>query len=132
MCWKSNIEPIPIIAKDNIIVYKYGFRTSDDYFESRFRCHPYKKQESQPIVKINIYTYDLYAKYSVYQGYHSYLTLDILKYHLKFERMGERRCFNNLAIAAFIIPKDTIYYLNDNKEIVSESIIFLDFLENNK
>ena len=50
------------------------------------------------------------------EGYHSYKTLNIAK----------RRKESHYYVVKCIIPKDSVYYINDKNEIVSSNIIVTD------
>lgn len=135
MCWISRYKPIRHIAEEDIICYKvfenrdiiygqnsllgfkYGKRKIQKLFSicRNFKYIPYKKQKH-----INLeFTHSCYYLADViYEGYHSYATLDRAKYMYRNN--------NDVTIIECIIPKDTEYYINEEYEIVSSTIIVTD------
>ena len=122
-----------LIAEKDIIVYKYGFK-ENDIFISRFTNYLYIKNKHNPEIKLE-------AKYEqpdtllgnkfepfhyiILNGYHSYLKLENMKdelYNSQDPRIDE------IVLAKFIIPKNSEYYINTNNQIVSNNIIFKDFI----
>lgn len=135
MCWTSDTNPIPKTADKDIICYKVFNIKDIKYKRRKFLGIPlwkegieklysmYKEYEYVPYAanpKVTIYYRkynDIYSWWSIDKGYHSYSTLDQaeLKRILKLELIVE--C---------TIPKGTVYYLNENNEIVSSNIIVTD------
>ena len=135
MCWTSDTNPIPKTADKDIICYKVFYIKDIKYKRRKFLGIPlwkegieklysmYKEYEYIPYAtnpKVTIYYRkynDIYSWWSIDKGYHSYSTLDQaeLKRILKLELIVE--C---------VIPKGSVYYLNENNEIVSSNIIVTD------
>ena len=132
MCWTSDTNPIPKTADKDIICYKVFDIKDIKYKRRKFLGIPlwkegieklysmYKEYEYIPYAnnpKVTIYYRkynDIHSWWSIDKGYHSYSTLDQaeLKRILKLELIVE--C---------VIPKGSVYYLNENNELVSSNII---------
>ena len=143
MCWTSRNELTKLIASKDIECYK-NFRLEDIKFKQKsifkfkfgkkkiiqllslfekYLYIPYKKQqfiELKPIgVSYNPYGVEDYEEigYRINAGYHSYITIEIAQKNIFYADEVVIKC---------IIPKDTEYYINDNNEIVSSTIIVTD------
>ena len=143
MCWTSRNELTKLIASKDIECYK-NFRLEDITFKQKFIFKfkigkkkitqllslfekylyiPYKKQQIidlKPIgIYFNPYGFEDYFDqgYRIDAGYHSYDTIESAK---------EKRFYCDEVVIKCIIPKDTEYYINDNNEIVSSTIIVTD------
>lgn len=143
MCWTSRNELTKLIATKDIECYK-NFKLEDITFEQKsifnfkigkkkiiqllslfekYQYIPYKKQQIINLnpIKISFNPYDLeYYKiigYRIDAGYHSYNTIEIAQKNIFYEYEVVVKC---------IIPKGTEYYVNDNNEIVSSTIIVTD------
>ena len=136
MCWvgKCDIK----IAERDFYVYKLG-RVSDKGFNSLYQDFLYIPRVLNEKIKMRpiIHDYDIYKlmkeQYSViYEGYHSYRDIAMpysdLGLHSRIIYLGkiaENIRLNNIySIAAFIVPKGSKYYENNNGEIVSSDIIY--------
>ena len=131
MCW-SNYMAIPIVLKKPLKVYKVGTVSSFCGFISLYRNFRYRKSQTMPTVKINpefircppifrsqneLWSYD---NFYIYEGYHSYLTKEIVK----------RRSNENNNIGIFEIPEGATIYVNYRSgEVVSTDIKYLGLLE---
>ena len=148
MCWTSKNEPTKLVATKDIECYK-NFKLRDITFEqksifkfkfgkkkiiqlisliTKYLYIPYKKQQFINLKPIEV-PYSLYGfevcsfkdcdiiYYEIYAGYHSYGTIEKAKENIFFEDEIVVKC---------IIPKDTEYYINDDNEIVSSTIIVTD------
>ena len=143
MCWTTRNELTKLIADKDIECYK-NFRLNDIIFKQKsifnfiigkkkilqlislFAKHlyiPYEKQQLIDLKPIKIYDNiynvenhkDIY--YRIDAGYHSYNTI---------EKAKEDTWFGNEIVVKCIIPKGTEYYINDDNEIVSSTIIVTD------
>ena len=143
MCWTSRNELTKLIANKNIECYK-NFRLEDITFKQKsifkfkfgkkkiiqlislfkkYKYIPYKKQQIIDLKPIKLYNSinnlknykDMYYKINV--GYHSYSTIEKAKEYL---------FFGNEVVIKCIIPKNTKYYINNDNEIVSSTIIVTD------
>ena len=145
MCWITERNINEKIASKDIVCFKL-FREQDIVYRTKhflgfklgkpkivklnsviqhFEYIPYKKQKSvnlhkkylsYPIINSTHFKIKKYIK--IEEGYHSYATLDRAKYIKTFQPSS--------IIVECIIPKDAIYYLNEDDEIVSSNIIVTD------
>ena len=143
MCWTSENKLTKLIADKDIECYK-NFRLKDIIFEQKsifnfkfgkkkiiqiislfkkYKYIPYKKQQIidlkfKPIeLFYYIYGNDKIIGYKIDAGYHSYNTIEIAQ---------ENKLFRDEVVIKCIIPKGTEYYINNNNEIVSSTIIVTD------
>lgn len=117
MCWMmhSTKTIFPNFADDDIIVYKIGFKEDNEFIGYFYNEH-YKIGEEKYHVDINLkrtYVYDDIKHYEINEGFHSYGNNARVNGLLK-----------NCVIGRFIIPKGTKFFINDDKEYVSETIKF--------
>ena len=143
MCWISRNELTKLIADKDIECYK-NFRFEDITFKQksifnfkiskkkitqllslfeRYSYIPYKKQRIINLkpIKIDYNPYNVKDRniyYRIDTGYHSYNTIESAKETIFYR--------NELIIVKCIIPKDTEYYINEEYEIVSSTIIVTD------
>ena len=144
MCWTTERKINEKIASKDIICFKL-FHKKDIIYRTiifgfinlkpkiiqlnsivrHFEYIPYKKQKSVNLHKkylsypIIDFTHCKIKKYiKIEEGYHSYATLDRAKHIKTFQPSS--------IIVECIIPKDAIYYLNEDDEIVSSNIIVTD------
>ena len=143
MCWYSKNELTKLVASKDIECYK-NFRLADITFKQKsilkfkfgkkkiiqlislfekYLYIPYKKQQIidlKPIgVSYNPYGVEDYEDvgYRIDAGYHSYDTIESAKV---------TRFYLNEVVVKCIIPKGAEYYINDDGEIVSSTIIVTD------
>lgn len=137
--------PIHSIAKEDIEVYKIG---SPNKKKNRFNClymdtFFYIKNENTPKINLELQVQeDNIIKgrtiYFIDEGYHCYdeytklrpLFTNPIKGH-KYD-FSIRNCdtfYHKVCAGKFIIPKDSKYYVNNFGEIVSEKLIFKEFLD---
>lgn len=145
MCWFTEKKINKIVASEDIICYKV-FRKKDIIYETNpylvfgigkpkiiqlksfvqnFKYIPYVKQKSVDLytepcacTTVNYTYYSVKEGYKIEAGYHSYATIA--------RAMPEKMFLPKIAIIECIIPKGTIYYLNESNEIVSSTIIVTD------
>ena len=143
MCWISGNELTKLIADKDIECYK-NFRFEDITFKQKsifkfkfgkkkiiqiislykeYKYIPYKKQKIIDLKPIGV-SYNLYGfedswiiGYRIDAGYHSYNTIEIAQKNI---------FFGNEVVIKCIIPKGTEYYINNDNEIVSSTIIVTD------
>ena len=124
MCWSSKYPPIRRSASTSLIVYKVV--TYIDSSECRALYHwfkyVYKRVYRDPgSLKIK-------ESREIYRGFHSYATIDralqkykdAITYHL-----------GKVALVECMIPIGSIYYKNENDEIVSNGIFINRILKTN-
>lgn len=118
---KAN-DPI-LIATEDIIVYKSGYKCENGDFLSLFMNYRYKKHKLQESTNINIYIPDKYSQPSsgeVHEGYHSY----------KFLKDCKVIGVSDVKAATFIIPKGSPYIegkFSGSISYVSSVIVFKDW-----
>lgn len=143
MCWTSRNELTKLIADKDIECYK-NFKFNGIIFKQKsifnfkigkkkiiqiislfkkYKYIPYKKQQIidlkfKPIESF-YYSYNNYKiiGYKIDAGYHSYNTIEIARKNIFFGDEVVIKC---------IIPKGTEYYINNDNEIVSSTIIVTD------
>lgn len=145
MCWISKNELTKLIADKDIECYK-NFRFKDITFKQKsifkfkfgkkkiiqiislykeYKYIPYKKQKIIDLkfkpIKSFYYPYGFndykIISYKIDAGYHSYNTIEIARKNIFFGAEIIIKC---------IIPKGTEYYINNDNEIVSSTIIVTD------
>ena len=145
MCWISGNELTKLIADKDIECYK-NFRFEDITFKQKsifnfkigkkkiiqiislfkkYKYIPYKKQKIIDLkfkpIKSFYYPYNFndykIISYKIDAGYHSYNTIEIAQKSIFFGDEVVIKC---------IIPKGTEYYINNDNEIVSSTIIVTD------
>lgn len=143
MCWTSKNELTKLIADKDIECYK-NFRFEDITFKQKsifnfkfgknkiiqlislfkkYKYIPYKKQQIINLKPIELFYYpDSFNNHGIIDykidiGYHSYDTIKIAQKNIFFD---------NEVIIKCIIPKGTEYYINNDNEIVSSTIIVTD------
>lgn len=143
MCWITRNKLTKLVATKDIECYK-NFRLEDIIFKrksifkfkfgkkkiiqllslfEKYLYIPYKKQqfiELKPIeISYNPYGVEDYEEisYRINSGYHSYNTIEIAQKNI---------LYGDEVVVKCIIPKDTEYYINNNNEIVSSTIIVTD------
>lgn len=137
MCWVGKCDVK--IAERDFYVYKLGC-VSDKGFNSLYQDFLYiprvlnEKVEMSPIIPHYYSIYKLLKEQYgiIYEGYHSYRDIAMpysdLSLHSRTIYLGKIaeniRLHNIYSIAAFIVPKGSEYYENDNGEIVSSDIIY--------
>lgn len=143
MCWTSRNELTKLIADKDIECYK-NFRLEDIIFKQKsifkfkfgkkkiiqlislfkeYKYTPYKKQKIINLKPKELsYDPDIFNNYKIMgykidAGYHSYNTI---------ERAKKSIFFGDEVVIKCIIPKGTEYYINNDDEIVSSTIIVTD------
>ena len=143
MCWATRNKLTKLIADKDIECYK-NFRLNDIIFKQKsifkfkfgkkkiiqlislfkgYKYIPYKKQRIIDLKPIELfyYPYSFYDNkiigYKIDAGYHSYDAI---------ERAKRSIFFGDEVVIKCIIPKDTEYYINNDNEIVSSTIIITD------
>ena len=145
MCWFTEKKINELVASEDIICYKV-FRKKDIIYETNpylvfgigkpkivqlksfvqnFKYIPYVRQKSVDLhtepcacTKVSYICYSVKEGYKIETGYHSYATVD--------RALPEKMFLPKTVIIECIIPKGAIYYLNENNEIVSSTIIITD------
>lgn len=124
MCWKSKYPPIRRSAPTSLIVYKVVIYIDSSGCRSLYQWfkYVYKRVYRDPgSLKIK-------ESRNIYRGFHSYATMDralqeyekAITYHL-----------GKVALVECMIPIGSIYYKNENDEIVSNGIIINRILKTN-
>ena len=115
MCWTNKKLDRQLAGKD-IIVYKVVF------FENNSCVSPYQEfnYDFHKIYTEVIHVDYRYGLYCINKGFHSYKSLKSAQFILT--RFISRNICNG-RIVKCTIPKGAIYYINDDKEVVSNQII---------
>ena len=126
MCWVSYRLPLPKIATEDIICYKIvtckEIKQNIKMFYSLYRDYQYIAYASNPKITINFKKYHTTIScWYIEEGYHSYRTL----LNATLEGLD-----TSYLIVKCIIPIGSIYYLNNENEIVSSDIIITDEIIN--
>lgn len=144
MCWINYKNFIPHkIAKEDITCYKifnsykihyrkkylfFGEKKIHSLYSliTNFRYVPYQKQDHVYLhiderLKFGTLPFETY--YAIEEGYHSYATL-------RKANKQKDMLTSFSAIVECIIPKDALYYINEDDEIVSSTIIVTDKIVN--
>ena len=143
MCWTTRNKLTKLIADKNIECYK-NFRLEDITFKQKsifnfkfgkkkiiqlislfkkYKYIPYKKQQIIDLKSKELFYYpDSFNNhgiigYKIDAGYHSYDTIKIAQKNIFFGDEVVIKC---------IIPKGTEYYINNDNEIISSTIIVTD------
>lgn len=115
MCLHLTKGNKPLIASEDITVYKYGMCRGDT-FHPNFRTQfVYEELKVQPTVDLIITNYR--DEYFIAEGYHSLPSLQVLKL-----------LNSNSDVGVFIIPKGTPYYIGEffgQECYCSASIIYM-------
>ena len=136
MCWTCNINKLKAqIAKEDINVYKIVEKATKKYCISPFMDYTYYSKNIQPSLTlgVTIEPRSIFAK--IIEGYHSYSSVNfvcdsimpgIFGSGVKTIQCGNRnrifRVDNSLYLATFIIPSGSVYFINEEDEIVSNKI----------
>ena len=116
MCWISYRKVKEKIApKKGVVVYKVMSKVSNTL------CSPFRNKIMKPNVMnehvdIKVRSYDS-SFYYIKEGYHSFASEELAMSCSIFVPNGK--------VCEAIIPKGTIYYVNINREIVSENLILI-------
>lgn len=132
MSWTSCNTPVKNTATEDITCYKVFHKTditwrvektSDLTFEpkikeikSLYKQYKYIPYNINPKIDIIYKWSDIENTWYIEEGYNSYISLEEAKKYISYA----------FSIIECIIPKDTEYYINENNEIVSSTIIITD------
>lgn len=117
----GNLEPL--IAKEDIIVFKIGTAGVEYKFFNLFKKYwfrpevyssfEYVRNKKNP--KVELKPVKESNRYVIYEGYHAYTS---------YSRAYNMKCGNSI-IARFKIPKGSLYYKGINGDVASNQIIYL-------
>lgn len=128
MCWSSRYCPIKRGAQNLIIVYKVVTYINSSECRALYQWfkYVYKRVYKDPS-SLKIRKCNNMNRWEIYRGFHSYATMDralqeyeAITYHLR-----------KVALVECMIPIGSIYYKNENDEIVSDRIIINRVLKTN-
>ena len=144
MCWRiekklfnKNPEKYHKIAEEDITVYKFGCKIDGKFFPSYYPEFGYEPNSindkvSLKVIKKRIVYLGTHYDY-IDEGYHSYSgECGIINSFYDIGVYSKNDNEKNLDyywgedIGVFIIPKGTEYYENEDGEIVSSNIIWID------
>lgn len=136
MCWVCDIENLKAqIAKEDINVYKVVTEATKKSCKSPFMVYTYYLKDTPPSLTLEVIIEPCLNSAKIIEGYYSYpfvnfvgdsviRSIDGILY--KAMRLGNReemfRVNNPFYLAAFIIPKNSTYFINDDGIIVSNKI----------
>lgn len=135
MCWTCCIENLKAqIAKEDINVYKVVRKASKKYCISLFMEYTYSKNHVQPIV-LEVKVEPGYYFAEITEGYYSYSSVNFVGNSIVSDVDGISskiiQCGNiekvlsidnPFYLATFVIPKDSVFFVNENGVIVSNRI----------
>lgn len=130
MCWSSKYPPIRRSAPTSLIVYKVVTYIDSSECRALYHCwfkYVYKRVYRDP-GSLEIRKRNNMYRWEIYRGFHSYATIDralqkykdAITYHL-----------GKVALVECMIPIGSIYYKNENDEIVSNGIFINRILKTN-
>ena len=138
MCWNCYIENLKAqIAKEDINVYKIVKKATKESCISTFRDYTYYLNITPPLLTLGVMIkpYAIFAK--ITEGYHSYSSVNFVcdsirkgnfGSYVKIIQLGNSKenftVDNSLYLATFIIPKGSVYFTNEEGEIVSNKILY--------
>lgn len=128
MCWTSNKLPKMCIAKQDMCVYKIVRNINDFLCKSAVNGFCYQYNTLYTEEKVILVKPGYTTSWRTETGFHSYNT------HLKAKKVFNKLykcCLYNMIIVQCIIPKGSIFYKNENDEIVSNGIFIDRILKTN-
>lgn len=144
MCWTCNLKDFkPLVADEDIEVYKIVKHANEEFCVAVYQKYCY---ETKLVVDKHI-SVEIQSSYvNIRTGLHSYKSVTFIPdsiYIRKYGKLnvrwksfysGNNNCHseptnttpvdNDLYLATFKIPKDTVYFENKQGEIVSRSIYY--------
>lgn len=135
MCWIANSKPEAHFADSDIKVYKIVTKTSrKNMVNSLCRGYTYKFgilfEMEERIIPGLVLSGANGKSYAIKEGFHSYTTF--AKATMKFEEVityALNPSVDPLVIVECIIPEGSIYYINNEGEVVSDKIIISGFCD---
>ena len=136
MCWTCNINKLEAkIAKEDINVYKVVENANKKYCVSQFMEYTYYLKDIQPSLTLGVMIEPCSNYAKIEEGYYGYSSVNfvfdsvverIFGGCVKTIQCGNRkeifRVDNSLYLATFIIPVGSVYFTNEEGEIVSNKI----------
>lgn len=135
MCWSSYNKPVRKIADKDITCWKV-VHLINTHFKSIYFGKLYEIHKRYFIYDDEIYVHKVFAsstttRYDIHRGFHSYNNKVFIKEN-NYQKiiMNENKemwydifhSMSNVRVIKCIIPEDSIYYENENGELVSSSI----------
>ena len=138
MCWNCCIENLKAqTAKEDINVYKLVKKATKKSCVSPFINYTYYSKDIQPSLTLEVIIKPSSIFVRIEEGYYSYSSVNfvcdsivegILGGYVKTIQCGNRkgtfRVDNPLYLATFIIPKGSIYFINEEDVIISNKILY--------
>ena len=129
MCWYSPVSPPKRIATEDIPVYKIVYVSIDGkLIVSFFQGKEYKLNKTYKIKRLNLekikYSWPDYECYKIEKGFHSYSYVNEIAdefYKADMYKALYLTLNKYIKIMKCIIPKGSIYYVND-RTVVSDTI----------
>ena len=136
MCWVCDIENLKAqIAEENINVYKIVRKANKESCVSLFMEYTYYLKDIQPFLtlRVIIEPHSNFAK--IEEGYYSYSSVSFICGSIASEVNGSLsktvQCGNSekvlsinnpFYLATFVIPKNSVFFINEEGVIVSNKI----------
>lgn len=129
MCWSSRYCPIKRGAQNIIIVYKVVTYIDSSECRALYQWfkYIYKRVYRYP-GPLKIRERRDIHRWEIHRGFHSYATMDRALQEYKEDIMCN---FGEIALVECAIPIGSIYYKNENDEIVSNGIFINRILKTN-
>ena len=99
----------PLIAKEDILVWKFIFQDNRAPYYTEFCYSPNKTEKEVKLKVINAI---------IEEGYHSWCSRSIAK----SEKSEKFRKFGKFKVVKFYIPKGSEYFIGEDGDIVSNKI----------
>ena len=125
MCWTTKTPPVKHIAKEIIYVYKVIYNIDEFQCSSLIMGFTYERYKLYTQNEALMLLRKMYNQWKIEKGFHSYGT------YLRAQEELNKYFFCpaelNIKIVRCLIPEGSIFYKNENNEIVSDKIIVVDF-----
>ena len=136
MCWTCCIENLKAqIAKEDINVYKIVRKANKESCVSLFIEYTYYKNSIHPSLVLEVKVESSYSFAKIEEGYYSYSSVSFVCDSVASEVNGPLsktvQCGNSekvlsinnpFYLATFVIPKNSVFFINEEGVIVSNKI----------
>jgi hypothetical protein len=136
MCWTCCIENLKAqIAKEDIKVYKIVRKANKESCVSLFIEYTYYKNSIHPSLVLEVRVGSSYSFAEIKEGYHSYSSVNFVYDSIESGFLGTLskivQCGNSekvlsinnpFYLATFVIPKNSVFFINEEGVIVSNEI----------
>ena len=136
MCWVCDIKNLKAqIAKEDINVYKIVRKANKESCVSLFMDYTYYKNSIHPFLVLEVRVESSYSFAKIEKGYYSYSSVSFVCDSIASEVNGPLsktvQCGNSekvlsinnpFYLATFVIPKNSVFFINEEGVIVSNKI----------